>query len=88
MRPMRTESCVHCAGAAEQPAVRAWAYGRPVAAVCEACVLADAPAALRRLRTFVEVRFTDYYEDPAIGYSYRSGPTAELVGDCFVSRPA
>ena len=88
MRGVTTASCVHCAGAVARPAVLAWAYGRPVAALCESCVLADAPAALRRLRTLVEVRFTDYYEDPAIGYSYRGGPTAELVGDFFVARPA
>jgi hypothetical protein len=88
MRGVTTASCVHCAGAVNEPSVLAWAFGRPVAALCEACVLADAAAAVRRLRNFVQVRFTDYYEDPAIGYSYRGGPTAELIGDFFVSRTA
>ena len=88
MRRVTRESCVHCAETMEQPAVLAWAYGRPVAAVCEPCVLADAKAVLRRLRTFVELRYPDYYEDPAIAYSYRDGPIADMVGDVFVSRTA
>ncbi len=79
---------MHCAEPVERPAVRAWAYGRPVAAVCEPCVLADTPTVLRRLRIFVQLRYPDYYEDPAIGYSYRDGPIAQLAGDLFVSRPA
>ena len=88
MRRVTTESCVHCAETMAQPAVLAWAYGRPVAAVCEPCVLADASAVPRRLRTVVELRFPDFHEDPLIAYSYRGGPIADMVGDVFVSRTA
>ena len=77
---------MHCAEPVAQPAVLAWAYGRPVACLCEACVLTRSPAVPRRLQSHVHLRHTDYYEDPDVRYSYPSGPIARLVEAILRSR--
>ena len=72
--------CFRCARAVRRPAVLAWAYNRPVACLCAACVRTGSPAMLRRFAAHVQLRYRDYYEDPAVRYSYRDGKIARLVG--------